>query len=333
MKKSLLITFDTLATFILFPFFYVIGIFKIFFPMTNKKLIIRPGGMGDLVCLTMSIRQLGYSFSDYCFLIEKRSEPWAKYLGLNYYCYDSLSVISCYLKNYQAVYNSEQKYGLSGLIVALFYRSSKTFCFNTNKCNYFCKEVFLYDSQVKHEVESFIDLLGKKQAPLRTKRLKKSSGYQIFYLAGSESKARDIEPGVLVPLIAKYLHPDQELYLISAPNEKVKLKKIGDLLPQKFNYFENNFEKSIEFLENADQVITIDGGSVHLCSFLGIPTTAIFTNGNSKKWLPLAENSRILLDTKMQCAPCVCFGVTPECKVGYKCNLLQNLEEINNHEL
>ena len=58
----------------------------------SSPLIVRPGGLGDLVCLQMAIENLGLDIRRFRFIIERRSEPWAALHDLNYLSYDSLDL-------------------------------------------------------------------------------------------------------------------------------------------------------------------------------------------------------------------------------------------------
>jgi hypothetical protein len=54
----------------------------------EKALVVRPGGMGDLIGADIALEELGRDARDFLWLIEERSRPWAEYRGLPFLCYD-----------------------------------------------------------------------------------------------------------------------------------------------------------------------------------------------------------------------------------------------------
>ena len=44
--------------------------------------------MGDLILLCVAAEELALDKSDFRWVIEKRSAPWARHLGLDHVCYD-----------------------------------------------------------------------------------------------------------------------------------------------------------------------------------------------------------------------------------------------------
>src|SRR5262245_36864653 len=57
-------------------------------PRQRRPLVVRPGGIGDLILLCVAIEHLGYEPNEFIWVIEKRSRVWADHLELDYYCYD-----------------------------------------------------------------------------------------------------------------------------------------------------------------------------------------------------------------------------------------------------
>ena len=80
----------------------------------GRVLIVRPGGLGDLVLCCIACEMLGRDPREFVWLIEKRTEPWARHLGLDYACYDRIDRRSLGLRaRFPLVINSEQRFGLA----------------------------------------------------------------------------------------------------------------------------------------------------------------------------------------------------------------------------
>lgn len=55
---------------------------------TDQLLVVRPGGMGDLILAQLAVEQLGLDQPAVRWLIESRSAAWARHLGLDHLAYD-----------------------------------------------------------------------------------------------------------------------------------------------------------------------------------------------------------------------------------------------------
>ena len=51
-----------------------------------RLLIVRPGGMGDLILLCVAAENLGWDPRCFFWVIERRSSAWARHLGLDHVC-------------------------------------------------------------------------------------------------------------------------------------------------------------------------------------------------------------------------------------------------------
>src|ERR1043166_6030136 len=81
----------------------------------SRPLMVRPGGMGDLILLCVAVEALGLTTDRFFWLIEQRSAPWARRVGLEFSCYDD-SPLRTHLRlagRHPLVINTEQRFGLS----------------------------------------------------------------------------------------------------------------------------------------------------------------------------------------------------------------------------
>src|SRR5262245_18960479 len=103
--------------------------------VATRPLIVRPGGMGDLILLCVAIEDLDLRPQDFEWVIERRSVPWARHLGLAFVSYDATPLRTQWrlAGRYTTVVNTEQRYGLSQATALLARgRDGRVFCFDTN---------------------------------------------------------------------------------------------------------------------------------------------------------------------------------------------------------
>src|SRR5262245_50331981 len=89
--------------------------FFVFRRTDPRILLLRPGGMGDLILLDIAAEELGLSPDRFLWLIEKRAEAWAKLRKLPYLCIDD-GLARRHLEiagRFPVVVNTEQRFGLS----------------------------------------------------------------------------------------------------------------------------------------------------------------------------------------------------------------------------
>jgi ADP-heptose:LPS heptosyltransferase len=83
--------------------------------------------------------------------------------------------------------------------------------------------------------------------------------------------------------------------------------------------FERGFDDLCGLIQRAEEVLTVDGGFLHIASYYGVPVTGLFTSGRDRKWAALGQGSRTLLREGLDCRPCVWFGQAPRCEHGFAC--------------
>src|SRR5262249_47306900 len=129
----------------------------------TRPLVIRPGGMGDLILLCVAIEELGLQPKEFSWVIERRSVPWARHVCLDFVCYDETPLRTQWrlAGRYTTVGNTEQRYGLSQA-TALLARGvgGHLFCFDTNKAARWADRVVSYDPLEAHETIEFGRLIA-----------------------------------------------------------------------------------------------------------------------------------------------------------------------------
>lgn len=295
---------------------------------SDEILLIRPGGLGDLVLLLFALREFDVDPKSLTFLIETRSEPWAKLQGLKYICYDRDFMKILFLKKFVNIYCTEQYFGLSAHVARfLLAKNGSLFGFSTNKVATRFTEIAHYEEDV-HEKDNFISLLelglDRNEEKFIAGFLPTSpnSNYQVVVLGGFDSESRALGIKDWVYLVEKYKDAELDIKIVSAPKDLDFAKKLAENIV--VTDISNTFEQAIHFLANSRSIITVDSGFVHVSSFYGIPAKVLFTSGNSNKWRPLAPGS-IILTNLFSCQPCALFGQVPKCVYDFRCktNLLE----------
>lgn len=291
-------------------------------------LVIRPGGMGDLVAAIMALEWMGIPFRDIDWLIESRSRPWAEYLGLKHYCYDvnPLQISRQLWGRFSTVINTEQLFGLSQAYALLCAdRNGNIWKFSTNRgLSLEDNHSVSYDSRTSHEVVEFAKLFSQALCkpfpshPLERPRLRKASQPPVIAIAGRQSKTRSFTAQEWRLYCEKWLG-DRPCVVVSSPQDRVFATELTGLLGSRARLFSGSFKEVCEQIADSEEVFTVDGGMVHVASYFGVKTVALFTSGNDAKWKPLAEGSAMWRRSDLQCQPCVKFGQVPPCQHEFAC--------------
>lgn len=289
---------------------------------SRSILIVRPGGLGDLVLLTLSMRQFTSDFSRFTFLIETRSKEWAKFLQLDYVCYDKNPITLLFTKRFHSVVCTEQFFGIAGHVSRfLTAKHGELIGFTTNRSsNFFSKSVpFVEDL---HESENFSHLMsvalnqGKEHTFASPRRPDVGSNYEVVVLGGFESESRSLNLEDWVYLIKKYGKESSPYKIVAARNDMSFARALALKIGSK--EISTSFHEALEFVANANAILTVDSGFVHVASYFGIPAKVLFTSGNPIKWSPLSPGSQIL-SNEFECQPCAKFGQVPQCNFAFRC--------------
>jgi ADP-heptose:LPS heptosyltransferase len=303
---------------------------------SSRPLVVRPGGMGDLICVCMAIEGLGGDPQGFLWLIEKRSQPWAEHLKLDHLCYDSrpLSVLWRVAGRYRDVLNTEQRYGLAhAAALAATSRSGRLTCFDTNRGRGWATQVVAYDWDKSHEVIEFGRLLAKALdlpafplSPVRA-RLHPPTGPPIVAIAGRQSASRRLEMETWTHLVNAWA--GQRPFLVSAgPSDRGVAHDLVDAFGGQGSTLDGTFSERCEAIARAEEVFTVDGGMMHVASYYGVAVTAVFTSSRERKWAPLAVGSRLIRRFDLSCQPCARFAQVPPCPWNFTCKVLEYHEHL-----
>ena len=89
-----------------------------------------------------------------------------------------------------------------------------------------------------------------------------------------------------------------------------------------------------DLIRASEEVLTVDGGFLHIASYYGVPVTGLFTSGRDRKWAALSPGSRVVRRDDLPCRPCTWFGQVPHCTHNFVCKELDfaaHLRSIDPH--
>jgi ADP-heptose:LPS heptosyltransferase len=290
--------------------------------------VLRPGGLGDLVCADIALQELGREARDYTWLIENRSRPWALYRGLPHLCYDEQPhrMMAQIWRRYSLVINSEQLFGLAqATALAARAAGGRLVAFATVRGARRSDLVVPYDWRDRHETLSFADLFAAahdQPAPTLSRsprpRVVPAELPPLVLIAGRQSASRSLELDQWLRLIHAWL-PDRPYVVAAAPADAAFADELNQRSAGKGGRFAGNFAQLCDHIARSAEVLTMDGGPVHIASYFGVPSTVIFTSGRSRKWAPLGAGSRLIRRHDLPCQPCTKFGQVPPCPYRYRC--------------
>lgn len=295
--------------------------------------LIRPGGMGDLICLEMAMKHAPIASSEITYFIDARSAAWASYRQLRAVRYD-IKTIYVLLKNagrFKSIVVSEQLFGSAaafGLLLAGGERS-RVYGFSTQRGRIALGKTIDYSPIEQHEVSCFARLLNlaagnhnpaevSEAELLRTRIYAAESNDLWVSIAGRGVPSRELSLARFTEIIQNTAN-GRKIVVTAQPSDTSYAEELVSALGDA-SLFKGNFKDMCDSLARAEEVLTIDGGMVHVCSFFGVRTRVLFTAGVQEKWRPLAKNSQIAVAPgHLPCRPCTRFGQVPACPIDYAC--------------
>jgi ADP-heptose:LPS heptosyltransferase len=309
-----------------------------FFPKgrasSEKTLVVRPGGMGDLICADIALQELGRDARDFSWVIETRSRPWAAFRGLPHVCYDEKprEALARVAGRFSLVINTEQRFGLAeAYSLACRAKRARVASFTTNRGSSWSNEKVSYDWKDRHETVEFARLfaaslnLPEVASPrVPRPRAVPPSAPPLVMIAGRESPSRRMSLDAWASLISPW-HRGRSFLIGGSPGDAEFTRELAARFDGLASPFTGAFDGLCRQISRSEEIFTMDGGAVHIASFFGVPTLALFTSGRDRKWHPLGEGSRILRRHDLSCQPCTKFGQVPPCPYGYACLKLEEI--------
>jgi len=304
---------------------------------SGEALIVRPGGLGDLICADIALQELGRDARAFDWLIERRSRPWALFRGLPHVCYDENPPAAWgHIRDrYSLVVNTEQLFGLSqaGALLGRA-RGGRLVSFATNRGSSWSDIAVPYDWRDRHETVEFARLfsaaLGFPEpggTRLPRPRTHPPNAPPLVVIAGRQNRSRRLTLDAWTALVSRW-RQERSFLIAAAPEDAAFADDLARRFEGLATRFTGSFDELCGQIARSEELFTMDGGAVHIASFFGVPTFALFTSGRDRKWHPLGEGSRILRRHDLACQPCTRFGQVPPCPHGYACLKLDDVEPV-----
>lgn len=290
----------------------------------DAPLIVRPGGMGDLIMCMVALEEMGRDPCAFRWLLERRSMGWAAVTGLDAVAYDAAPrAIAGLAGRHALVINTEQRFGLAhGVARAACAPGGRVVAFATNRAAPAADVRVPYDPLDTHESVAFSRLFAEAlggaplDAPPPRGRRRPAGGRPVVAISGTEAASRAF-PAEAWSAWAAGFHPGSPLAVVCAPADEplgraVAASRDADVVC-------GSLAGACAAIAAAPEVLTVDGGPVHIASYFGVPTRVVFTAGRDAKWAPLAPGSRVFARRDLPCRPCTMWGQVPPCPVGLAC--------------
>jgi ADP-heptose:LPS heptosyltransferase len=305
----------------------------------RSVLLIRPGGIGDALLLSVSVAVLRARFPTAAIdiLAEQRNAgAFALMPELReVFAYDRpAGLISVLKRRYDVTIDTEQWHRLSAVVCRLVRSDWKIGFASNERARLFTHPIgYALD---RYEVESFLDLL----APLEICDADPSPPNALDVPEVARQQAaellRSVEQKPLLALFAGASIPEKRwavenfrkvidwclaenlaVTMVGGVNDAVINEEIAAGRPVLNLAGRTSLVGTAAILERAGCLVSGDSGVLHLAVGLGRPTVSLFGPSSTSKWAPRGEQHITLL--KADCSPCSQYGYTPECPHGVRC--------------
>jgi hypothetical protein len=303
------------------------------------SLVVRPGGMGDLIAAHIAWEELGQDpRAGVLWLVERRSAAWARHARLPHLAYDDglLRALRSVAGRFALAINTEQRFGLSQAVAeAAVARGGRSVALSTNLAAAQAGRTVPYDPYDEHETVAFRRLFAQAlglEADVRPRprpRSAPSAGTRLVAISGRQSPVRDLTLDQWQAHVDAWAGPDRPVAIAAAPVDADFAGALAARLGRRASRFHGSFDALCARIATAEEVLTMDGGPVHLASYFGTPTRALFTAGRESKWAPLALGSTIVRRDGLPGQPCTLFGQTPRsCPCDARCRDLDPVRDV-----
>lgn len=316
-------------------------------PAGGRILVIRPGGIGDMVHLAPTLQRLKVLYP--AGRIEVLAE--GRNAGILPLCpgvdrtwrYDRAADLLAVLRSrYDLVIDTEQWHRLSA-VVARLVRSDRKIGFATNERRRMFTDAVPY-RQDDYEIESFLHLLealaagaGEWSAPFLA--VPEPAAGRAAELLGPKGSPRVVLfPGASIPErqwgearfagLAERLHASgAKVVIVGGRQDRAQAEAIAARGRGLNLAGQTSLAETAAVIAAADLLVSGDSGLLHIAVGLDIPTVSLFGPGRVRKWGPPGRR-HIVLNKELPCSPCTTFGYTPPCPIQARCLQEITVEEV-----
>lgn len=278
-----------------------------------RVLVIRPGGAGDAVLLTPSLRMLKDKVKDVRihFLGENRNVEFARLcygdVVERFFTYDSASFFHFLVRNirgYDLVIDTEQFFVLPALVGKLL--GKMTIGFST-------KQDFL-DASVdyfhfSYEAVEFFRLFGLAVELLGGTLAAEEDFRKYLFIRHPLSPEDEVDI-----LVAPFTTKPEKMYpsfgrVLEELSKEFRVRVIGDK--------KMDVSKIFSVVRSAKLLLCVDNAIVHIGALMGKRSVVIFGPTNHLKWA-WRENTNVIR-AMLWCSPCAYFAEIPSCPRDHLC--------------
>lgn len=277
----------------------------------SKPVIIRPGGLGDMVLLTEACRQLRIPLNSFIWVCESRNACWLEWIGGTevraYLSKWSLRNLSSRVK----VVNTEQLHGLASVYGrALLEKEGSQVGFERNpRADLFQDNVKYQEDE--HELFSFKNILKSTVPELIGKEVEseaypvKKKGFVVLALAGLNQPEKKLALSEWIQIADTAIQEARErscseVRLVgvkedsSFSSELVASIKGRDTIKVSNLVGKLGFKDLVPIIREANHLVSIDSGLVHVADYFQTTSTVYFFRGFPKKWGPRTDGSTVI---------------------------------------
>jgi ADP-heptose:LPS heptosyltransferase len=318
------------------------------FPSVDSILVIRPGGIGDVLLLAPALNALKVRFpaASITILAERRNAGAFRLIsGISQtFLYDNPRELLKVLRSrYDIVIDTEQWHRLSAIIARLI-SSGMKIGYDTNERSRLFTHRVSY-SHDDYEAISFHNLLLplgidaefdpivpflslpdgiNRETEALLADLKKPF---ITLFPGASISERRWGVSKFRKLVLRLADEGIVTVVVGGRQDRSPGDKIISGTPGVNLAGKTTLSGTASIILSSVLLVSGDSGVLHLGVGLGIPTVSIFGPGISRKWAPRGGKHTVL-DKKLPCSPCTRYGYTPGCRYNVRC-----LEEISPEEV
>ena len=311
----------------------------------RNVLLIRPGGIGDMVLALPLINTLGRLVPDATITLvaEARNAAVAQPLVNNVRLYDRSPLgLWSHLRStpYDLVIDTEQFHYLSAVATHLA-RSPVKLGFDTFGRGRLYTHPTHYDVDA-YEAQNFLNLLAplasdltfdetkpfmripdasRERARDEARRLGADKPIGIWMGASVTSKRW----GQFEAVARQVVDNGNSVIVLGGPEDRDAGRALAEHSNGTIaNYCgELDLPASAAMIEQCRAFLSCDSGLMHIAYALGVPTLSLFGPGSMQKWAPRGARHRVI-SKDFACSPCMTFGRIARCEYAYAC--MQSIE-------
>lgn len=302
----------------------------------ERILVIRPGGMGDMILLFPVLRALRRNHPDATIdlICETRNLEIVALcgVGLTTLPYDSspFKVLAALRRNtYSMVIDSEQFHHFSAILTA-FSQAPVRIGFSINpRRNIFYTHLVPY-SLTGYEGDEFLKLLeasgvsatSEDETALcpatsgTTFPAAPEGGKRIVLCPGSLSRYKRWPVASYVSVAKHLIHKGHSIILVGGKNDRAEAAEVMHLInrPEIHNLTGAlNIKEVAELFSESALFVGGDSGLAHLAAAVGIPRVSLFGSTDDRKWARADDHSHVVR-RPVACSPCAMFGYYKSCQ-------------------